>query len=112
MNVKKIAAATVVALVSAGAAFSFDITGWESGNAARGQWSWFTGQSKECKDPIPVPGKHSQAEWKEIFTTGQSQLPCGGAALKANQIKHIFKFVHDNASDSPTPMMQKPESCG
>lgn len=112
MNAKKLATAAVVALVSASAALSFDITGWEGGNAARGQWAWFTGQAKECKDPNPAPGKYTQAEWKEVFTAGQGKLPCGGAALKESQIKHIFKFVHDNASYSPSPMMQKPESCG
>lgn len=112
MKMKKFAIAAAVTLVSASAALSFDITGWESGNAARGQWAWFTGQAKECKDPIPVPGKHSSAEWQTLLSTDQAKLPCGGAGLKENQIKHIMKFLNDNASDSSSPMNQKPESCG
>ncbi|WP_027389534.1 hypothetical protein [Chrysiogenes arsenatis] len=109
---KRFLGITVIALTSATAAWSFDISEYETGNAARGQWAWFTGQSRDCADPIPVPGKFSRAEWKEMFTTAKDKLPCGGAGLKENTIKHVFKFLYEHASDSETPMKEKPASCG
>lgn len=92
--------------------FSFELDGWESANKDRGQWAWFTGQAQKCDQPIPVPGSRTRAEWQELLTTNQDQLPCGGEGLSQRTIKHIFLFLHTHASDSDDPMNQKPESCG
>ncbi|MFO7766629.1 MAG: hypothetical protein R6V33_09375 [Pelovirga sp.] len=101
-----------LALMAPGVAFSFDISGWESANKDRGQWAWFTGQGQKCDETIPVPGAKTRAEWEQLMTSGEDQLPCGGAGLSQRTIKHIYLFLHTHASDSDDPMMQKPESCG
>ena len=110
LSLTLLAAFALTAILPASAA-AFDIDGFESANKERGQWAWFTGQSQKCDQPIPVPGKHTRAEWKEMFTT-KDKLPCGGAGINARAVKHIFLFIHEHAADSNDPMNQKPESCG
>ncbi len=95
-----------------GIAAAWSIDGFENANKERGQWAWFTGQSQKCDQPIPVPGSHTRAEWKEMFTTAKEKLPCGGEGLNARVVKHIFLFLNEHAADSNDPMKQKPASCG
>lgn len=109
---KFIVAAACIALMAPSLALAWDISGFESANKDRGQWAWFTGQAQQCKDAIPVPGKYARADWERMFTNEKDKLPCGGSGLNERAIKHIFLFLHTHASDSDSPMNQKPESCG
>ncbi|ADU67322.1 hypothetical protein LGV61_13290 [Desulfurispirillum indicum] len=109
---KKFLLVSMVALFFTIPSFAFDLSGWENGNVARGQWAWFTGQARDCKDPIPVPGTHTRAEWQQMLTSDKGKLPCGGSGLNQRIIGHVYKFLYEHASDSDNPMNQKPESCG
>lgn len=109
---KLICLISCLVLLTPALGFSFEISGWESGNKDRGQWAWFTGQAQKCDQPIPVPGNHTRAEWQQLLTADKDQLPCGGAGLNQRNINHIFMFLHSHAADSDDPMNQKPESCG
>lgn len=93
-------------------ALAWDLEGFEEANKERGQWAWFTGQAQRCDEEIPVPGAHTRAEWREMFTTAKDKLPCGGAGINARVAKHVFLFLYEHAADSDDPMNQKPESCG
>ncbi|ADH85128.1 hypothetical protein [Desulfurivibrio alkaliphilus] len=95
-----------------GLAMAWDLEGFENANKERGQWAWFTGQARTCDEEIPVPGAHTRAEWREMFTTAKDKLPCGGAGINPRVVQHIFLFLYEHAADSDDPMTQKPESCG
>lgn len=90
---------------------AWDLTGWEKADPARGQWGWFTGQSRKCEDKIPMPGHHTKAEWEKKFTTDKDKLPCGGAGISDRFVKHIFLFLQNHAKDSANPMVTRPEGC-
>ncbi len=110
---KQLMIATLCLLLLAPAsALAWDLSAFESANKDRGQWAWFTGQAQNCKDPIPLPGAHTRAEWEAMFTTEKDKLPCGGAGINERAVKHLFLFLHTHAADSDDPMNQKPESCG
>lgn len=93
-------------------AAAWKIDGYENADKDRGQWAWFVRQARECADPIPAPGSYTRAEWREMLTTAKDGLPCKGAALSSLSIKHVFLFLHEHASDSNNPVMQKPGTCG
>lgn len=100
--------ALAVSMVFIGASFAS-----ETGNKRKGKYAYrkvykacFERGEVEVQKPKLNPDAHTQAEWTAIFE-GKSfdEFGCkeewGG--LNDTQLLDIYTYLHDHASDSPTP---------
>ncbi|MDJ0831773.1 MAG: cytochrome c family protein [Desulfobacterales bacterium] len=85
----------------------------EKGNKRKGKYTYrkvykacFERGAVESKTPPISPADKTQAEWEALFTSKDySQFGCDEEWTNLNdtQVKDIYAYLYDHASDSPTP---------
>lgn len=85
----------------------------ENGNKRKGKYTYrkvYESCQKrgavETVKPKLNPDAHSQAEWTKIFKDKKfADFGCSEewSKLSEEQLKDIYSYLHDHASDSPTP---------
>lgn len=96
---------------------SVSLTGFsfaaEAGNKRKGKYTYrkvYESCSKrgevETAKPKINPDAHTQAEWTKLFKDKKfAEFGCGEewSKLSDEQLKDIYSYLHDHASDSGTP---------
>ena len=85
----------------------------EAGNKRKGKYTYrkvYESCQKrgavETAKPKLNPDAHSQAEWTKIFKEKKfADFGCSEewSKLSDEQLRDIYSYLHDHASDSPTP---------
>ncbi|OQW99159.1 MAG: cytochrome c family protein [Desulfobacteraceae bacterium A6] len=85
----------------------------ENGNKRKGKYTYrkvYESCQKrgavETAKPKLNPDAHSQAEWTKIFKDKKfADFGCAEewSKLSEEQLRDIYSYLHDHASDSPTP---------
>lgn len=85
----------------------------ENGNKRKGKYTYrkvyescLKRGEVETAKPKLNPDAHTQAEWTKIFKEKKfSDFGCTEewSKLSDEQLRDIFSYLHDHASDSPTP---------
>jgi len=108
---KKVILVLLTLIISAG--FTDYSLAAEAGNKRKGKYTYRKvyesclkrGEVSTAK-PKLNPDAHTQAEWTKIFKENKySEFGCGEewSKLSDEQLRDIFSYLHDHASDSPTP---------
>ena len=85
----------------------------ELGNDRKGKYTYrkvykacFERGEVDSKTPPLSPNTKTQAQWTELFENGDlSQFGCSleWEKLAAEEVRDIYTYLHNHASDSPTP---------
>jgi hypothetical protein len=85
----------------------------EAGNKRKGKYTYrkvyescLKRGAVETAKPKINPDAHTQAEWTKIFKDKKfAEFGCGEewSKLSDEQLSDIYSYLHDHASDSPTP---------
>lgn len=96
-----------------GVSFAGPVFAMEKGNKRKGKYTYrkvykacYERGAVEQQKPLLNPDAHSQAEWTQIFENKQFEaFKCEAewGELNDEDLRDIYTYLHDHASDSPTP---------